>query len=419
MATEPPSPDPGANRPPAKTPRSAPAPGDRVISVLLIDAEVDDYSLTNDYLGLIPNARFILEWASTYETGLNSLLSNHCDVCLLDYRLGPRTGIELLRDAAARGNTRPVILLAGQSQHGADIDALEAGADDYLEKNGLTPQLLERSIRYSIAQRTAAIDLERKVQERTEDLRRANEALREAHRRKDEFLSTLGHELRNPLAPILNALEIMRLSSNRLDALTRQRERIERQVGHMVRLVDELLDVSRITTGKLRLNPEPLTLNDVIVAALETSRPALEKARLTLALEMPPDPIVLHADRLRLAQVFSNLLNNAAKYTAAGGRVTVTAAVANGAVVVRVQDTGAGIPEEALPRVFDLFTPIDRTLNRGQGGLGVGLALVRRLVELHGGTVTASSEGPGTGAEFRVELPLNMTEATRTTPLGY
>lgn len=387
-----------------------PAAANRPLSVLLIDDDRDDYFLTRELLADIPGNRLVLNWVATYEAGRDALCDETHDVYLLDYRLGARTGIELLREAKGQGCSRPVILLTGQGHSRTDQDALDAGAADYLEKAGLTAALLGRSIRYALAQHHAEAELEDKVQARTEELARAIDALREADRRKDEFLSTLGHELRNPLAPILNALEIMRLADGKPETLRLQRDRLERQVGQMVRLVDDLLDVSRITTGKLRLLPEPITLQEVFEAALDISRPHLDKARLALTLDLPTEPVPLEADRVRLAQVFSNLLNNAAKYTEPGGRVTVTAAVSSDRVVVRIRDTGVGIPPEILPLIFQLFTQVDRTLNRSQGGLGVGLALVKRLVELHSGTVEVASDGPGHGAEFIVNLPVTVRD---------
>jgi signal transduction histidine kinase len=390
------------------TDATAPPPagnGHRPARVLLIDDDEDDYFLTRDLLADVPRGRYTLDWVSTYEAGLAAICSGTHDVYLLDYRLGAKTGIDLLEEARGKGCSGPIILLTGQGQSRTDLDALDAGADDYLEKAGLTPALLERAIRYAVAQHSAAADLERKVQERTDELARANEALRLADRRKDEFLSTLGHELRNPLAPMLNAIEIMRLAGEKPDVLARQRDRLERQIAQMVRLVDDLLDVSRVVTGKLRLTPEPVTLQEVVEAAIDLSRPNVEKARLDLVVDVPAEPVPMTVDRVRLAQVISNLLNNAAKYTEAGGRVTLSAAAEDDRVTVRVRDTGVGIPAEVLPLIFDLFTQVDRNLNRSQGGLGVGLALVRRLVEMHGGTVTAHSDGPGRGAEFVVELP--------------
>jgi signal transduction histidine kinase len=382
----------------------------QTISVLLIDDDRDDFILTRELLAEIPGDRFTLDWIADYDAGLDAICGGSHNVYLLDYRLGPRTGIELLREAHSRGYVGAIILLTGQGQNRTDLDALAAGSDDYLEKAGLTANLLERAIRYALAQRAAAIELEHKVNERTGELAKANQALQQLNQRKDEFLSTLGHELRNPLAPILNALEIMRLSADDIATINRQRERLERQVGQMVRLVDDLLDVSRITTGKLRLTPELVTLQDVFGAALDISRPHLEKSHLKFTADLPAETVYLNADRVRLAQVFSNLLNNAAKYTERGGRVTLTAAVEKNRVVVRIRDTGVGIPRDVLPRVFELFTQVDRTLNRSEGGLGVGLALVRRLVEMHGGTVSAQSEGPGKGAEFTVSLPVVQKE---------
>lgn len=373
------------------------------VRVLLIDDDQDDYFITRELLSEIPGGSFRLDWAPDYASGVKAVNAGGHDVFLVDYRLGVRTGIELLHETRGRG--APVILLTGQGQSRTDMEALDAGADDYLEKSGLTPPALDRSIRFAIAQKRAAADLERKVQERTEELARANEALREADRRKDEFLALLAHELRNPLAPIRNALEILRLAGDTGDAVKRQRERLERQVVQLVRLVDDLLDVSRITTGKLRLTTEPLTIQEVVEAAVEMSRPQIDKARLTLEIEVPPAPVVLTGDRVRLTQVFTNILNNAAKFTEPGGQVTLVAVATDGCVSVSVRDTGVGIPADVLPALFGLFTQIDRSLNRSQGGLGIGLAIVRRLVEMHEGTVAAHSDGPGTGATFTVTLP--------------
>ena len=241
-------------------------------------------------------------------------------------------------------------------------------------------------------------------------MRERADELAAANRRKDEFLATLAHELRNPLAPIRNALEIMRLASGNPKAIEQARVMTERQVTQMVRLIDDLLDVSRITRGKLRLDLDAILLGDVIESALEISRPVVQKAGLTLHVVLPPAPVPMQGDRVRLAQVFSNLLNNAAKYTEPGGSVYVTVE-AGESIVVRVRDTGVGVPAEMLPRLFELFTQVDRSLNRSQGGLGIGLALVRRLTEMHGGTVEATSEGPGKGSEFVVRLPRVVPKA--------
>jgi len=230
--------------------------------------------------------------------------------------------------------------------------------------------------------------------------------LRDADRRKDEFLATLAHELRNPLAPIRNALHITRLAATDSAALEQARAMMERQLEQMVRLIDDLLHVSRITRGKLVLRKERVELATVINGAVDTTRPLIEAAGHALTITLPPMPIYLDGDPLRLAQIFSNLLNNAAKYTERGGHIWLTAVTDRGNVVVSVRDNGVGIPQEALPRIFEMFAQVDRSLEKSQGGLGIGLTLVKRLVELHGGSVEANSEGVGKGSEFKARLPM-------------
>jgi signal transduction histidine kinase/DNA-binding response OmpR family regulator len=226
-----------------------------------------------------------------------------------------------------------------------------------------------------------------------------------ADRQKNEFLSMLAHELRNPLAPIQYAAEVLRLRGPEQAELRWAREVIDRQVKHLVRLVDDLLDVSRITRGKIRLQPQPLDLAEVVAHAVEAGRPAVEAAQHRLEVAVPSDPVWVNGDAARLTQVLTNLLNNAAKYTDPGGRITLTLAREGGEAVLRVRDSGVGIPADMLSKVFDLFTQVDRSLDRSQGGLGIGLTLVHRLVQMHGGTVEAHSDGPGTGSEFVARLP--------------
>jgi CheY-like chemotaxis protein len=236
---------------------------------------------------------------------------------------------------------------------------------------------------------------------------RTLETLREADRRKDEFLATLAHEIRNPLAPIRNELEIMRMARGNSDVIEHSRAVMERQLAHLVHLVDDLMDVSRITRGKLELRREKLSLQAVLQAALETSRPLIEAARHDLTVNMPRTPVYVLGDLTRLAQIFSNLLNNAAKYTPPGGRIFLTAAAVNGDAVIEVRDTGVGIAGEALPKIFEMFTQENR--NRGVApGLGIGLALVHALTEMHGGTVAAASDGVGAGSLFTVRLPVQQ-----------
>ena len=240
-----------------------------------------------------------------------------------------------------------------------------------------------------------------------DELRGRAEALVEDDRRKDEFLAMLAHELRNPLGPILNAFEVIRIGGLGPDEVTNIRQVAERQARHLARLVDDLLDVSRITTSKIQLRREPVDLVAVITRVVEAVRSTVESHRHRFIVELESAPLPLIGDPTRLDQIFTNLINNAAKYTEPGGTITLRASRIGETARVAVVDTGIGIPAEMLPKVFDLFTQVDHALDRSQGGLGIGLTLVQRLVELHGGTVVVRSEGAGRGSEFIVELPLS------------
>jgi PAS domain S-box-containing protein len=235
--------------------------------------------------------------------------------------------------------------------------------------------------------------------------KRAVQEMQLANQRKDEFLAMLAHELRNPLAPIRNAVELLRLKGPSDPQFQAQREVIHRQLQQLTRLVDDLLDVSRITQGKITLRKEKVELVNILARAVETSRPLIEARHQQFTVTMPPDSLRVEGDGTRLAQVVSNLLNNAAKYTEKGGHIWLNAGLEGEQIVIRVKDTGVGIPTEVLPRVFDLFTQADRSLDRSEGGLGIGLTLVRSLIEMHGGRVEAFSAGPGHGSEFIIHLP--------------
>lgn len=235
------------------------------------------------------------------------------------------------------------------------------------------------------------------------------EALKEADRRKDEFLAMLAHELRNPLAVVRNATQIFRLSGTTREAIESASAMMERQVLHLVRLVDDLLDVSRISRGKTELRKEHIQLADVLNQAVEAARPLSQSMGHTLIVTMPPDPIHLNADPTRLAQVVGNLLNNASKYTDHGGRIELTVEQNRHEAIIRVRDTGIGIGKEQLDRIFDLFAQGDSSPQRSQSGLGIGLTLVKQLVEMHGGTVEARSAGLGHGSEFVVRVPILST----------
>jgi PAS domain S-box-containing protein len=239
-----------------------------------------------------------------------------------------------------------------------------------------------------------------------QDLRRLADELAQANKRKTEFLATLAHELRNPLAPLSNGLHLMRLAGGKPEMLEKTRQMMERQVQHMVHLVDDLLDVARISTGKVELRRQAMDLKDVVATAVETSGSLIESAGHKLVVDLPPEPLAMDADPTRIAQVVSNLLNNAAKYTPGGGAIALRVRRLGDDAVLSVTDTGVGIAPEALGKVFEMFAQVSSGEGRPQGGLGIGLSLVQSLVALHGGSVTAASAGRGQGSTFTVRLPL-------------
>jgi signal transduction histidine kinase len=270
--------------------------------------------------------------------------------------------------------------------------------------------LLERPVRVTAL--ASAVHSALRARERQYQTRAHLQEREQADRRKDEFLATLAHELRNPLAPIRNSVSLLRLSGAAGPA-GQMWEMMDRQVNHMVRLVDDLMEVSRITRGKIELRKETVDLAEVIAAAVETSRPLIDAARHELKIDLPPQALLIEADAVRLAQVFANLLNNAVRYTDPGGRIGIAAKRDDRSAVIIVSDTGVGIAAEALPRVFDMFVQANARDSRAQSGLGIGLTLVRSLVEMHGGSVAARSAGVGRGSDFAVRLPLARTDAQR------
>jgi PAS domain S-box-containing protein len=284
----------------------------------------------------------------------------------------------------------------------------------------ITFVLAGSSRKYCEEDLTAAEDFAQRASIAIENARLYEEA-KEADRRKDEFLATLAHELRNPLAPVRNALEIARTPGIDEQVAERALTVIDRQVDHMVRLVDDLLDLSRLMRGKIQLRPERLLLRDVIARSIETARPLIDAHGHKLEVSVPKHPVALFADPVRLEQIISNLLDNAAKYTERGGLIKLRAKAHGDEIIIKVRDTGIGIDPQILPHMFDLFRQAESSLERSRGGLGIGLTLVRRLVDIHGGKVEARSDGPGTGAEFIVRLPLHKElapapEVIRTAP---
>ena len=263
--------------------------------------------------------------------------------------------------------------------------------------------LLERPLR--IATFTSTVRAALRARDRQYQIRGHIEAIHDGDRRKDEFLATLAHELRNPLAPIRNAAQMLKLSSPADPSIQHLQQIMERQINHMVRLLDDLIEVSRITRGKIDLRKEPTEIAAILQSAIETSQPLIDDGRHPLSVSVPNEPLTVHGDPHRLAQVFSNLLNNAAKYSDKGGAIWLTACRDGERIVVSVRDEGMGIEPAMLPHVFEIFAQAELPKPRAQAGLGIGLALVRRLVEMHDGNVEALSEGRGRGSEFVVTLP--------------
>jgi signal transduction histidine kinase/CheY-like chemotaxis protein len=295
----------------------------------------------------------------------------------------------------------PVLILA---RTGADsmavVDAMQMSANF---------TVIERPIR--IFSLISSVRTALRARKRQYELRSVMQGLRLADQRKTEFLATLAHELRNPLAPLSTALALLQLKKLSAEAAKPHYEMMQRQVQHMARLIDDLMEVSRITRGKIELKPEVLALERVVADAVELSRPLLNGARHQLDLTLPADSLQVRGDRVRLTQVFSNLLNNAAKYTPAGGRIVATVTQHEGAARIGIRDNGIGIPADMLGSIFEMFVQVTETSNAAQGGLGIGLTLVKSLVELHGGTVRAYSAGSGAGSELVVTLPLASHDA--------
>jgi signal transduction histidine kinase len=351
------------------------------------------------------------------------------DLLILDQRLpGGVSGLELYQRMRAANLDVPAILVTGLRQDELLLQALRAGVRDFVLK---TPEYLDyllpavervlkqvRTERQLVESRALAREALRRQQELEAEVaqrKRAEQMLKEADRRKDEFLAMLAHELRNPLAPIRNSIHILQQRIPDEESLRRPLEMMERQVRQLAGLVDDLLDVSRITRGQINLRKQTLELSEVVAQAVEASRPFLEARRHHFDIQMPDEPIFVQADPTRLSQVILNLLNNAAKYTEDGGYINLSVERSGAEVVLRIRDNGMGIPPEMLPKIFELFVQGERTLDRAQGGLGIGLTVVRRLVELHGGSVQAFSEGSGRGSEFVIRLP---TMPAPLTPAG-
>jgi signal transduction histidine kinase len=350
--------------------------------------------------------------AESAAVALELIAKTDYEAIVSDIKMPGMDGLALLARIRQLRPDTPTLLITGHGQHDLAVQALRGGAYDFIQKPidreyfvaSLSRALHMRRLHRQVeVQRHAlerhALELKETVDQRTQELREANHA-------KDEFLALLAHELRNPLAPILNAVGLITTCQGDEDVLHQSAQVVERQVHQMARLLDDLLDVSRISRGKLRLRKEIVDLANLVERAVQTSRPLIEARHHQLTVSLPPEPVGIEGDPTRLEQVLANLLNNAAKYTEPGGRIWITGDLENDQAVLRVRDTGKGIPPAMIQRIFEPFVQVDFSLHRSeQGGLGIGLMLVRRLLEMHGGTVEAFSSGPGQGSEFVVHLP--------------
>jgi signal transduction histidine kinase len=381
------------------------------LKVLLVEDDEDDYVFTRDLLDEMAGRPVELEWSQSYEHGLQRVLQNQFDVCLLDFRLGARTGLDLLREARAGYSTRvdnggprvlaPIILMTGQGDQEIDIEAMRSGAADYLIKGEIDAALLERSIRYAVQQRRMEEERIRLVRE--QEARRQAE---EANRAKDEFLAMVSHELRTPLNAVLGWVTLLNSGTLDADAQARAVEVIERNAKAQAKLIEDLLDVARIVNGTLSLEPRTIDLAQVVEKALDAVHPAAAAKSIAVEADLVQPLEMAAGDPDRLQQIVSNLLSNAVKFTPNDGRIDVRLEREGSEALLTVQDSGCGIAPSFLPFVFERFRQGEGEGGQRQAGLGLGLAIARHLVERHGGTIRVDSDGEGCGTTFMIRLAL-------------
>jgi signal transduction histidine kinase len=416
---------------------------DAPINILIVDDEPKNLAVLESLLEA-PGYRLVR--AASADEALLALVAEEFALLILDIQLPGMSGFELAQTIKGRRKTARIPIIFLTAYYNEDQHVLEgygSGAVDYLvkpvnaavlrSKVAVFAELHRKNREIAIANRALIAEvterrraelqlqelnenLDRLVAERTRALEQAEAELREADGRKDAFIATLAHELRNPLAPVRNAVQILQRQGQGDPESQKARTIIARQVGVMARLIDDLMDVSRINRGHIELRREPVDLKRVLELAIEATRPHMAEYGHALSLRLPDAPVVLDADITRLSQVFVNLLTNAAKYTERGGRIEVAVRCEADEVEVAVTDDGIGIPREHLDRVFAMFSQVESAVARSRGGLGIGLSLVKHLVELHGGRVRADSDGPGTGSTFIVSLPVPQRTLCESAP---
>jgi signal transduction histidine kinase len=388
------------------------------LRLLLIEDDEDDYVIVRDLLSDLEHGTYELHWASNFDDGMERLLRCDADACLLDYRLGMRTGMELLYEAKRRGCNVPIIFLTGHTDRAIDMEALRAGAIDYLVKNELTPMAMDRAIRYAVDHARSMLKLE----ELASELEAAHQRALKASHAKGEFLAMISHELRTPLNAILGYAEMIHEELDRLalDHLAQDVGEIKVAGSHLLSLINELLDTSQAEAGKLTLHISPFAVAPLVQEIAATMRPLVGRNDNQLELVCPPDIGGMISDPVRLRQVFVNILGNACKFTTHGRiklivreepaeRITRRVAAPGAAddlgwLEFHIEDTGIGMTPEQLCRIFEGFAQADQTISRTYGGTGLGLVISRHLVKLMGGDILADSTS-GVGTVFRVRVP--------------
>ena len=375
------------------------------VRILLVEDDQNDFILTGQLLRESDPEGYELEWTTDFDGALGKLKQGGYDVCLVEYRLGEKDGIDFITEAAREGIGAPIILLTSHTEKSIDVAAMNAGAADFLSKDQLSPSLLERAVRYSIQQKKAEQQRIRLLMEQA-----ARAEAEAANRSKDAFLAVLSHELRTPLTAVLLNVSALEQEAQLDEKMQELVNVIKRNVDLEARLIDDLLDLTRIARGKLEIRREVVDVHEQIDYAIRVCCGAdIQRKGLSVQVRAEAQRHNVWGDPARLQQVLWNLLKNAVKFTPPGGRIEIaTSNDDNGHLIIEVRDTGIGIRTDALPKIFNAFEQVDRTITRRFGGLGLGLAICKAIIDLHGGNIRADSEGPNTGARFVIELPLTL-----------